>query len=82
MYWSGFLTATRMPGPCVTYRPPRRAGTVSGDVVARPSILAGATLLAVKTVATGGAPLATTVTCKSRVRFPKRKQAFFKKRSN
>lgn len=45
-----------------TYRPPSRAGTVSSDVVARSSILAGATLLAVKTVATGGAPLATTVT--------------------
>lgn len=67
---------------CVTYRPPSGAGTVSGDVVARSSILAGATLLAVKTVATGGAPLATTVERESRIRFRKRRknerQAFFK----
>lgn len=47
---------------CVTYRPPSGAGTVAGDVVARSSVLAGATLFAVKTVATRGAPLATAVT--------------------
>lgn len=69
---------------CATYRPPSGAGTVSGDVVARSSVLAGATLLAVKAVAPGGAPLATTVTRDSRIRFRKRRkknperQAFFK----
>lgn len=57
--WPGsFLSATN----CVTYRPPSGAGTVAGDVVACSPVLAGATLLAVKTVATGGAALATAVT--------------------
>lgn len=67
---------------CVTYRPPSGAGTVSGDVVACSSILAGATLLAVKTVATGWAPLATTATRESRIRFRKRRKKTKDKRSS
>lgn len=46
----------------VTYRPPDRAGTISSDVVAGPSILTGAALLTLRPVTTEGAALSTAVT--------------------
>lgn len=45
----------------LTYRPAGGAGAVPGDVVARPSVLTGAALLAVRPVTPGGAALAAAV---------------------